>query len=599
MIFEGIFDELIESKKDFSQELVKRMNFLTTGKDQQGIIILFFNAETSKIKDFYRNYSDIYQFADKNDLKVAVSTQYQSSSIGVNLDYTYKNENGDMITSDIESAYFIDVDHYFFSKDDLKKSEKNKRKSNLEYNILTYKLQKLLFSKYISNCDFEQRVDELSNGSKKSIQRLNNSYKTRSNPMYADYCNTVVSRLIQRVGRLNRAWANVPKIKIVLSSDYIDLINYFSEHLYNYDEIEPTLPIIFKEVLSAAKAESEEFDFEEMTTKKHSPKKIIELIDVGFMTAIRNSRKSNMDQSSLEILSRSWEQIRSYSLAHDFHKPIIMPESVKSALPGYSGPDTFTIGEIALIEAPEGFDGENIWYIEDSDGSCRVFSKPPKENSKKLSYREIYEPIMLSHVCKKRFTNKGYHTSIHENNGYASGKILHPAFVQRILQGAIGEECVRALISHTNPRAATTTKLQHPNTMESWDFCVAQCNKVVIDAKYWSYITIDNKSKEPETIQHYIEMVKNLRKVYNKDVKYIVASLVQHNEEDQVYAYSIEQGPLSQFELHKADIIMIPGCLQKTGEQFEISMIFKSVFKQGNVIDQIITSNRIEDPKSA
>lgn len=506
------------------------------------MIICLLNAECQKKTGF----SSAYQAAFDTGRIVLVLTQSASATNGINLDYSLPNfANNADAQMDLTCLYLLEAQHFYFSPFEENDGTRNRM---AHAGIQLRNLDKLCRAGEISRAEHRRNILPLMTNSKGEINSLNARYKQLD-----DYVKNTAASVQQQVGRLERAWRQVPKVDVYVSSTLADTLARFASMpmFTNNRRLVSDLNIQLLEALLAQRNEEEADFLTQLLTPTQPGKMATEIIDSRLVPAIRDSRNN---QNNVEELKRLWSQLGRAVLQHDY---AWNPENSTYRI-------DVPLRDWACFEKPtEDTSHQGIWY----DSTTWQFFNSPGEGRKRYSPERLYEYIQRHDAIIDWFNRKGYRTSMipFANDGeerYA----FHPVVVQRLLQGRLGEEAIRALLH--KEAVETHTDLNSPKVLELYDFSVSSTS-FRVDAKFWSQSSQD---KADDDYQHWlmegadsttaplglIHKLTQIREAEGEDIKLAILNFVAIREDAPLLGFDCNLTPAP---AKQADILILSGCV--------------------------------------
>ncbi len=300
------------------------------------------------------------------------------------------------------------------------------------------------------------------------------------------------------------------------------------------------------------KREADQPNFiEQLMTPPQTGEKAVDIIDDKLIVAIRDSRNGDHE---IEMLAKIWHQLGRAVLQHDYKwKPEANPYGIDRPLRDW-----------ACFEKPEDSQPNgNIWY---DPNTWQFFSSP---SAVRIRYcpKRLYDYIQPHHAIVDWFNKKGFRTSIVPYaNELEERYAFHPLVLQRLLQGRLGEEAIRALLHDRG--VTTSTALNNPRVLELYDFSIANTN-FRVDAKFWSQRSTDQADLEyqkwlsegaevdtaPLGLPQKISQIKELE---GADTKLAILNFVPNREDAILLGFDCN---LQRTSVAHADILILGGCI--------------------------------------
>ncbi|CAI1529863.1 Uncharacterised protein [Serratia quinivorans] len=514
--------------------------FIPVSIHNEPALLCLLTAACQKKKDF----SEAYQAAFSTRRIVIVLTQTASATNGVNLDFSLPESGKNM---DLTCLYLLEPRHYYFSAFQANAGS-NDDMAHAGFQLRN--LEKLLRAGEISRQQHQRFILPLMMNRKNEISRLNSEYKKTS-----DYIKNTAANIQQQVGRIERAWCEVPHAEIHLDGELAkDLSRFASLPLYASNRQQ--LSALNRQLLDTLRErdEREQNNFLNLIMTPTQPGKLaLDYIDQKLVPAIRLLREQSTPENGIMLL---WRQLGKAILQHD--------------LAWTPGRNAFGIDlelyKWACFKKPESaLNGGKIWY---SPQTWQFFDEAA-EGRRQYNPQKLYQHIQHHSAITDWFNRKGYRTSVMPcANDLEERYAFHPLVVQRLLMGRLGEEAIRALLySHAN--IITTNQVSDHRLFEQYDFSVKNSDYRV-DAKFWGQDTLD---KADEEYQQWLasgatpgnaplglsKKLAQIRAVEGEKTRLIIANFVAPHADSQLLGFSHQLIPVKN-TLH-ADILVLGGCI--------------------------------------
>lgn len=434
--------------------------------------LILLNADDAKKLEESGAAIENYQKAFQAD-KVIVITQYNSASNGVNL--PCYDEWGNK--TDFKGLHLLEENHFWFD-DEEKDFTKFK---NIEKQAFWY-LWKLWDDRQFDKSTFKTLLNKRASGNsyKPDIKAFNKLYKKDASEKTLN----AISLYHQAIGRIEREWKNIPEVDITLDE------GVFLE-FYKYQTTEDFQDLIKQrdeKITSALILEIQKGVFELATKKKikaafSKPKSIktdndrsIDLIQ-RFLEVIERLKQNKYEQKNSIQIKNDWQKIREVVLKHDFKAQF----------------DVECLSESINVERDLCFETNHVYkdnkILIDSKG-LNIHKELPVTEVYQWSLDFIYDRINKNNVIKSYFEENGYKMAFNTNTiGYKT--FFTPYIYQAILQGAIGEKSIEALLDNHG------IELENPNELPNELF-------EIIDAKVkGSPIYLDFKNFNDNTLNKF------------------------------------------------------------------------------------------------
>ncbi|OQW92495.1 MAG: hypothetical protein BWK78_01565 [Thiotrichaceae bacterium IS1] len=484
---------------------------------QKNAYIIFANADTwGNINDDNKKfYNSIFQRGLEEQRKVIVITQHASASNGVNLQYELKvrREDGtiETVERDFESFYMSHPLYYFFASnyDDDRDIQGKRRETpqdirNKEKSL--YKASKLKINQVIGTQDLKQFIG---GGPELDFEHLNRVYKKTE-----DYRKYMIMLLTQEIGRVERTRDRSKPAEVILPEEMRRIIErtdlsdtnggaVLSETLFEkrQSRLSSLLKAIIHDIRNTAREkhyrnEAEYESLGKMTTQYKAWMKT--LLEVAF----DKLRKGQLAEEAAWSLRRLWEGIREAALKGDFHWCWSDHEHFKFEF-NLKELCVFTTAHIspnqrgeAQIFIRRGFSEEHIL----PEWQAGVDSYQPNK---------VYEVVRDNVIVRNYFAAKGFKErfdfSYQEDN-----LVFIPEFQKAVLQGAMGEEALKALLKQAGLEIEANDNIPH-ELFELVDFKIKGL-PIYVDAKHWEDSVVENfENAEGEAVsrklthEHYAE----------------------------------------------------------------------------------------------
>ncbi|WP_301099656.1 hypothetical protein [Otariodibacter sp.] len=504
------------------------------------MILCMLNAESQKQKGFEL----AYQAAFETNRTVFVITQTASATNGINLDYSIPSSNNAM---DLTSLFIVESKHFFFSSWD--RNDDDNEMAHAGFQLRN--LEKLVRASAFSRKQQRAYIMPLMNNSSKGIAELNARYKTTN-----DYIKNIAADIQQQVGRIERVWNHIPNITIHLSNEIAQHLRKYSQlttFTNNRHWISNLNNQLIDDLINTHSEGGVDF-LQFIKTPSQNGSMAIEIIDNNLIPEIRDAREGKANISDISSL---WYKLGRAVLQHDLQwEPDSNSFNINTPLYNW-----------ACFEIPEESKqtGE-IWY----DPKSWQFFAHRAAGLKKYNPQQLYKVVQHHPEIYEWFNRKGFRISlIPFTNDLEEQYAFHPAVVQRILQGRIGEESIKALLNAEQLKVIDSNSLdKEPELFELYDFEIANTN-VFVDAKYWSHTTIDDaennfqqwisSGKDPSLAP--LGVIKKLEKIQatrGKDSILVIANLLTDEDDCSLSGFSEKLVPQ---KVENASILFLSGCL--------------------------------------
>ncbi len=537
--------------------------FVPIRVNEKDLIICLLNAECQKRTGF----KEAYQAAFDTGYPVLIVTQTASATNGINLDF--KLSNGKEM--DLTCVYLLESRHFYFSPYDTS-DESQDEMAHAGYQMRN--LDKLRRYGEISRKEHRMYISAIMDGKGSQLPQLNKIYKKCS-----DYIKNTAADEQQRIGRLERVWDHIGKVEICLSKKLAhDLIQFTALPAYtNHKQILSDLNQKLLDRLIVMEEESSGDFFSAMFTPAQTGEQALDIIDGTLIRAIRDSREN---PAKVDEITKLWEQLGRAVLQLDYAwNPNRLVYGIKTPL-----------REWACIEKPtHSNEFSEIWY---DPTTWQFFDEP---DTGRISYRpdRLYKYVQSHSAIIDWFNKKGYRTSMYPIAcELEETYVLHPHVTQRILQGRLGEESIRALLHAEG--VFTHTNLNSPRVLELYDFTVSNTD-IRVDAKFWGDQSLNKADEEyQEWLQGgaesgkaplgLITKLEDIRREEGAQVKLAILNFVAREQDAKLIGFDEKLKPSS---LQDADIIVLNGCLCRdkaetvtTGFNQFVNLVFEQQYKK-------------------
>lgn len=502
-------------------------------------LICLLTAECQKKKGF----SDAYQAAFASRRIVIVLTQTASATNGINLDFSLPESGKNM---DLTCLYLLESRHFYFSAFQTS-ADSNDDMAHAGFQLRN--LEKLLRAGEISRKQHQRFILPLMLNRKNEISRLNGEYKRTS-----DYIKNTAANVQQQVGRIERAWCEVPNAEIHLDTELAkDLSRFASLPIYTSNRRQ--LSALNRQLLDTLRERDELTEnnfFSQLMTPTQPGKLALDYIDQRLVPAIRLLREQLTPRDDIPLL---WRQLGKAVLQHDL-----------AWKPGKNALDIdLELYKWACFEKPKlaNTDGK-IWY---SPQTWQFFDKAA-EGLRRYNPQKLYQYIQRHPVITDWFNRKGYRTSIMPfANDLEESYAFHPLVIQRLLMGRLGEEAIRALLYSKS--IITTSQVSNHQLFELYDFSIKNSDYRV-DAKFWKQDTLDKADEEYQqwlasganqehTPLGLSKRLAQIRAIEGNKTKLVIANFVAPHADSQLLGFSHQLTPVQ--NPYDADILVLGGCV--------------------------------------
>ena len=523
--------------------------------------IILLNANDAKNLETSEKELQNYRNAFKAE-KVIVITQYNSASNGVNLP-CYDKQGGE---ADFTGLHLLEENHFWFDDEE----EDFQRFKNIEKQAFWY-LWKLWDTRQISKEDFKKYLNKRAPGNtnKPDIKAFDDLYRNTLEKTL-----NAISLYHQAIGRIERKWKNTPEVNITLdesvfrefhkyltTEDFYDLVQKRDNQITSALILETQRQVIDL----AAKKRIKEAFFKPKSIRSDNDRS--EKLIKNFLRVIEKLKQDEYDDENAIQIRDNWHKMRELVLKHDF----------KSRL------DLISLSETLDMERDFCFETNQISKNKEIFLDRRELKIYPE---KKLSYLYswnldyVYNTLNKNQVISNYFKQNNYMTSFDTDYlGYKS--VFTPYIYQAILQGAVGEKAIEALLEDRG------IALEHQNSLpnslfEVVDAKVKGCS-IYLDFKNFSKTTLNkfHISEEDPEYEYQFDSVKFIEKQVEKyrlisanDSSAIFYVINLYSEDYREPDYFDSKGK-RQSEIQKSCIRIIPNVLvqgneNKTSSYFQL-----------------------------
>ncbi|MFH4511024.1 hypothetical protein WKI32_08565 [Vibrio alginolyticus] len=537
--------------------------FLPVQVNKQDLIVCLLNAECQKRSGF----KEAYQAAFDTGYTVLIVTQTASATNGINLDF--KRRDGREM--DLTCVYLLESRHFYFSPYD-PSDESLDEMAHAGYQMRN--LDKLRRNGEISRQEHRLYISAIMDGKGSHLTQLNEMYKKRS-----DYIKNTAADEQQRIGRLERVWGHIGKVEVCLTPTLAqDLVRFTALPAYtNHKQILSDLNQKLLDRLIEIEDDSSNDFLGALFTPLQTGEQAVRIIEKNLVPAIRNTRENPV---KVEEIARLWSQLGRAVLQLDY------AWNPNSLVYGITAP----LKEWACIEKPtHGSDYSEIWY---DPTTWQFFDEP---GVGRMSYRpdRLYEYVQSHSAIIDWFNKKGYRTSMYPiASELEETYMLHPHVTQRILQGRLGEESVRALLHARG--VLSHTELNTPRVLEMYDFTISNSD-FRVDAKFWGDWCLSKAdgeyqqwlecgAKPGEAPLGLISKLEQIRQQEGSQVKLAILNFVSTEQDAKLLGFDEKLKTASPCD---AAIVVLNGCLCRdksetvtTGFNQFVNLVFEQQYKK-------------------
>ncbi|MGI9526698.1 MAG: hypothetical protein ACR2MS_06285, partial [Weeksellaceae bacterium] len=390
--------------------------------------IILLNASKAKKLNTNRKALKEYKEAFECD-SVIVITQYNSASNGVNLP-CYDLEGNE---TDFRGLHLIETNHFWFDYSNEEKDFKNIEKQAMWRLWKLYSEFELSYSKFKSAL----ALRDANTHRKPNIQAYNRMYKNTDDCLFAS-----IALYHQAIGRIERKKEHIPSIDISMDKDvFSDFCNYlnlkgFEDKRKHRDKYLTSSLIlaIQQEVLNHQQIELGQALFTPKENIAYNNKKSKKFIS-DYLELIGSVNRNQLSDEKAKLIKLGWEEIRQKILKHELNSQLQVPIS-KHPIPiaeNLCFTTNLVSKEMEILISYE----KLIIHKEDYHSSSLI--------NWNLNYP--YQKIKQNQIITQFFEKNGYALSFQAHPG-KNNIYFTPYIFQAILQGAIGEKAIEALLTH-------------------------------------------------------------------------------------------------------------------------------------------------------
>lgn len=517
--------------------------FIPLWVDGGPLLLCLLTAESQKDGQFDRIYGEAFAIG----CKVVVLTQVASATNGINLNVEVLH-NGIRQDQDLSCIYLYEGRHFYFSKQDQQPGLAPMADTGGKIR----QLQKLRHAGFVSEQQYRHSIASLMQDNAREISRLNYGlYKKTS-----DYVTNMAADVQQQMGRIERVWSLMPRSQVHLHTALVETLLEYANDPHGYELHKPMLSTLNQGVFDALQTHSQQqVPLALLFTPVQNSELIEQIIDQHLMTQIRHSRDPKHSSLDVNALQRTWESIGRAALRRDLACQFNGHELGLTSR-------HLTLKEWACIRLPAGADPDNgVWQRFDDR-----FMAEPSPDAWRYRLAPLYRWITHHYAINQWFKRHGYACSGETSSGLETQYLFHPAFSQRILQGRIGEESIRALLEAES--LVTNSQLLHQHTLEVYDFHLSG-TPLYVDAKYWGLTSLAEADAQ---FQDFLsnpdagswpwlalsEKVQQLRHWCDPNTRLVVMNLVGSEADASLKGLDLSLAPT---DVATAPILILAGCL--------------------------------------
>lgn len=519
---------------------------------QRPVFVCFLIAENQKKPGFM----EAYQAAFASGRTVIVVAQAASATNGINLDFTVPTSG---LSSDLTCLYLLESHHFYFS------SAQGQSDAMTHAGMQLRDLDKLRRFSQISRAEHRRFLSPLMAQEANGVSTLNKLYKKTE-----DMCKNVAADVQQQVGRIERAWESVPEIEIYIEPNIAGILrNFYSLPTYqNNKGLVSELNQRLLSELNTTTGDDEEW-LKLLSTPAQSANKAVDWIEGKLVPAVQRARTDKKLFTQIEPI---WRELGRAVLQYDL---MWQPRSKTEYLPAEP------LKDWACVVRPDAeLPSKKLWF----NPSTWQFFPSEEQGCRVFDLEQLYQPIQHCPAILEWFGRKDYRTSLFPfANEVEERFILHPLVVQRILQGRLGEESIRALLEGEGIQ--TTAEYADHAVFESYDFAIVN-NPFRVDAKYWSSYSLDRadalfvaQEGKDSPFTKFSNALKTMRATEGQHTRLLIINLLTAGSSHSLVGLTAEGKHVA---AENADIALLEGCLNS--QTFAVTSGFKKLIRLINEV---------------
>lgn len=552
--------------------------FIARGRDQsffplrlsgQSVVAILLTAATQRQPNFMKAYFAAFKTFEK----VIIFTQIATASNGINLDFICPTTGR---SRDLTSLYLLEPRHHFISLSkpaelstlfEEATTAQEVESSSIQQSVLLYQLESLRRQGHFSETTLRRGIRAVMQQDYSGIQQINAHYKTTE-----DYLFNMIADIQQIVGRTERSWEKTPNLTLYLDAQtesaggnqptsFATLLQQFKEsppfHRNESLISEANLALIYQ--LEHEQNPATSIDWGSLFTEtpeppsfEESPLQIIrEIVDLNLQEMLNKSRHAPAAEAAKA--QKIWNELGRAILRADLlwqPEPELIPlnHGIKKPLKQWAYHQRAT----PIDEHSEEF---GLYYHQQFD----QFYEAPQKGARYYNPHQFYEVVQKHPAIKRWFASRNYRTSLMPPQNLVEQQwIIHPEMAQRILQGRIGEEALRALLFDYG--ISTRGGSLDARSFELYDFYIPE-SPFRIDAKYWSPTTQEAHELAPNSRDEIRQRLQTLREIEGDEVRLIIANLQSKTHTTGLKGFTAD---FKECPYEAAAIVMLPGALSKT-----------------------------------
>ncbi len=405
---------------------------------------------------------------------------------------TREDGTTETVERDFESFYMSHPLYYFFaSNDDDDKEPRKPRKRETAEDIRNKEKSLYKASKFkVNNVIGISHLKKFMGGnSELNFEYLNGVYRKTE-----DYRKQMITLLTQEIGRVERTRDKAKPTEVTLPENMrriIERANFpdangsmLSRTLFENRQprMSPLLKAIINDICETAR-EKHSRNEEEYESIGKMTARYKEQMDKLIKDEFNQLRKGLLSEENAKSIRRLWEEMRDAALKGDFHFQ-------------WNRYFDFDFMEYCVFKtshvSPNKENGEAQIYIRREHGNEYIL---PEWQAGVYTYQpnKIYEVVRENVVIGNHFAYKGFKDrfdfTYQEDNW-----VFIPEFQKAILQGAIGEEALKALLRDAGIEIESNDNIQD-ELFELVDFKIKNL-PIYVDAKHWKDEIIEDFANE-------------------------------------------------------------------------------------------------------
>lgn len=465
------FDSSIKSKIDRLKTIqTERTDFIQYLIDTHELFYIY-NSE----KDNLERYNAMFQEKQEKHEKIFIISAYQTIGVGANLEYTTLDSDS---TKDFD-AIFLDAPTSFFQK------FFNKEPATREAQKLRaiFELESLTHRGYFTPLEYSRYA--------KFILLQTENYMPYNKT--SDHSNSVMSAIIQAIGRLYRTDTDTSKMFIYLDSD-------IAKSVRNFNASKQTLLPAVHKLIDHTNA---------VTQRKESDESLMQAVNlfkdnnaqlsqkITYMLRVFSSK--NIDAYTV----KEWEKFRGFLVQN----PTVKDKAVINS--------NYDFG-MCYESVPDKYSTARSYYYSQTDDYDNIEISFENESG----YIEMSPKSALLGVVAKTKELRG---CVEENNiclEFKHPNLMTPIAFNNLYKGALGEVLGKYLIEHyCRDIKLLAFDINRGDEYERFDY-KTEDESCYFDFKYYSQSTLENTTSKELTIK-----AKNKLKEMSKAKRAVIVNI--------------------------------------------------------------------------